>query len=426
MRNRWAVAPIAAMFILAACTGGGEDASPTAGDGDGAASPGAESVAPEAEGIEIDEAAVSGTVRFSGFRSSDAEEELLQNTLDAFSEQYPNIEVDYEPIPEGYVDQMTAQFSAGEPPDLFYVQAEFANAWIEDGLLEPLEPYFAGNPEFDTEPFFDPLLEAFQFEGQTYGLPKDASPLALFTNPDLLSEAGIEVPTTWEELEAAAAELTTDETAGLCVGAELPRVGAMIYQAGGSIYNEDKTELTLAEPESVEGIDFYLGMHEAGSLQTPADIGASWCGEAFGQARAAMTMEGNWLIPAMENDFPDTSFEIAELPEGAQQGNLSFTVAYSIGVDSVNKEAAWVLLQYLTGPEGMAEWTGQGLALPSREDVEPAAGREALVAGLEYATGYAFERAFPDVQAAFNAELTRVLAEGGTGQDIADAAAAAR
>jgi multiple sugar transport system substrate-binding protein len=407
-----------ALIFVTACQGGGDEASPGGGDG--------ESPAAGGEGIEIDEDAVSGTVRFSGFRSSDAEEELLEATLASFSEKYPNIEVDYEPIPEGYVDQMTAQFGAGEPPDLFYVQAEFANAWIEDGLLEPLEPYFAGNPEFDTGPFFDPLLEAFQFEGQTYGLPKDASPLALFTNPDMLSEAGVEVPTTWEELEAAAEALTTDDVAGLCVGAELPRVGAFIYQAGGSIYNEDKTELTITEPEAVEGIDFYLGLHESGSLRTPADIGAGWCGEAYGNGQAAMTMEGNWLIPALENDFPDTPFEIAELPQGAQQGNLAFTVAYSIGVDSANKEAAWVLLQYLTGPEGMAEWTGQGLALPSREDVEPAPGREALVAGLEYATGYAFERQFPDVQAAFNNELTAVLADGGTGQEVADAAAAAR
>jgi multiple sugar transport system substrate-binding protein len=416
MRRGWAVAPIVTVFMLAACQGGGDDGSPSA-DESGAAG---------GEGIEIDEDAVSGTVRFSGFRSSDAEEELLQATLDAFSEQYPNIEVDYEPIPEGYVDQMTAQFSAGEPPDLFYMQAEFADAWIEDGLLEPLDPYFAGNPEFDTEPFFDPLLQAFQFEGQTYGLPKDASPLALFVNPDMLSEAGVEVPTTWEELQAAAEALTTDEVYGLCLGAELPRVGAFIYQAGGGIYNDDGTELAISGAESVEAIDFVLAMHESGSLMVPADTGAGWCGEAYGLGQAAMTMEGNWLVPALENDFPDTPFEINELPQGAEQGNLAFTVAYSIGVDSANKEAAWVLLQYLTGPEGMASWTGQGLALPSREDVEPAPGREALVAGLEYATAYAFERAFPDVQAAFNAELTRVLAEGGTGQEVADAAAAAQ
>ena len=58
--------------------------------------------------------------------------------------------------------------------------------------------------------------------------------------------------------------------------------------------------------------------------------------------------------------------------------------------------------------------------------MEPAPGREALSAGLEYATAYSFERAFPDIQAAFNADLTRVLTEGGTGQEVADAAAAAR
>jgi len=408
-----------ALLVLTACQ---------AAD-DGGASPGTDGGSPGAgggEGVEIDEDAITGSVRFSGFRSSDAEEELLQQVLDAFGEKYPNIEVTYEPIPEGYVEQMTAQFSAGEPPDLFYVQAEFANAWIEDGLLEPLDPYFAGNPEFDIEPFFDPLLAAFQFDGQTFGLPKDASPLALFTNPDLLAEAGVEPPTTWDELRSASEALTSDDVAGLCVGSELPRIGAFIYQAGGGIYNEDKTELTITEPEAVEGIDLYLELHEAGTLQTPADIGAGWCGEAFGQGQAAMTMEGNWLIPAMENDFPDTSYEIAELPQGAQQGNLAFTVSYSIGSDSENKDAAWVLLQYLTGPEGMAEWTSLGLALPSREDVEPAAGREALVAGLEYATAYSFERSFPDVQGAFNNELTRILAEGGTGQEIADAAAAAR
>ncbi|MGH2358811.1 MAG: ABC transporter substrate-binding protein [Candidatus Limnocylindria bacterium] len=413
MRFRTLVPVVSLLLVVAACGAGG--------GGSPGASPGG-----SGEAIEIDEDAVTGTVRFSGFRSSDAEEELLQATLDDFAAKYPNIEVQYEPIPEGYVDQMTAQFSAGEPPDLFYMQAEFANAWIEDGLIEPLDPYFAGNPEFDTGPFFDPLLAAFQFEGQTYGLPKDASPLALFTNPDLLSEASVDVPTTWDELRSAAEALTTDEVAGLCIGSELPRIGALIYQAGGGIYSEDKTELTIANPESVEGIDFYLELHDAGTLQTPADIGAGWCGEAFGQVQAAMTMEGNWLIPAMENDFPDTPFEVAELPEGAQKGNLAFTVSYSIGTDSPNKEAAWVLLQYLTGPEGMASWTGQGLALPSRDDVEPAPGREALVAGLEYATAYAFERSFPDVQGAFNNELTRVLAEGGTGQEIADAAAAAQ
>ena len=61
-----------------------------------------------------------------------------------------------------------------------------------------------------------------------------------------------------------------------------------------------------------------------------------------------------------------------------QPGNLAFTVSYSIAQDSKQKAAAWTLLTYLTGKQGMGTWTSKGLALPSRSDVKPVAGREAF------------------------------------------------
>jgi multiple sugar transport system substrate-binding protein len=411
-------APMAALILVTACQGGGDDASP-GGDGE---SPGA-----EGGGTPIDEASISGEVRLSGGRSSDAEEALLEETLAAFGEAYPNIEVIYEPIPEAYAENMIGQFSTGDPPDLFYVGATGEAApWIADELLLPLDDYIAGNPEIGIEHFYPGLLAPFQREGSTYGLPKDASPLALFVNPDMLEAAGVEVPTNWDELAAAAEALTSGDVTGLCLGAEIQRWGAFIYQNGGALFNDDMTEMTLASPETVEALDYLLGLHEDGWMQTPAEIGATWCGEAFGTEQAAMTMEGNWLVPAMDNDFPDTPFEMAELPQGVQPGNLAFTVAYSMGVDSPNKDQAWVLLQYLAGQEGMGQWTSLGLALPARDDVEPAENREALVAGLEYATAYGFPSDWIPVQDAFNNKLTEVLESGGTGQEIVDAAVAAQ
>jgi multiple sugar transport system substrate-binding protein len=407
--------PVLACLVLfaAACTTDtGDDATGGAAASDGAAG----------GGTEIDEEAISGEVRLSGGRSSDAEEQLLEETIAAFEEKYPDITVNYEPIASEYATNMLGQFSAGDPPDLFYVGATGEAApWIEQDLLLPLDDYIAGNPEIGMEQFYPRLLAPFQRDGSTYGLPKDASPLALFYNPDMLAEAGVEVPTNWDELESAAAALTTGDVVGLCLGAEIQRWGAFVYQNGGSIYNEDLTEMTINSPETVEAFDYLLGLHEQGVMQTPAEIGATWCGEAFGTQQAAMTMEGNWLVPAMENDFPDTPFEMAELPQGVQQGNLAFTVAYSIGVDSANKDQAWVLLQYLAGQEGMAQWTSLGLALPARDDVEPAENREALVAGLEYATAYGFPSEWIEVQDAINNVLTGDLS-GVTGQQIVDAA----
>src|SRR5690606_2332722 len=50
-----------------------------------------------------------------------------------------------------------------------------------------------------------------QYNGQQYGLPMDSSNTALFYNVGMLEEAGVEVPTTWDELLDAAITLTDAE-----------------------------------------------------------------------------------------------------------------------------------------------------------------------------------------------------------------------
>ena len=184
MRRGSTVFTVITIRMLAACQGSGDEASQAAG-GSGAVG----------EGIEVDEAAVTGTVRFSGFRSSDAEEELLQATLDAFSEKYPNIEVDYEPIPEGYIDQMTAQFRPASPGSVLH--AGRVRRCV-DGRRAPRAAgsVLRRQPGVRHRAVLRSADPAFEYEGQTYGLPKDASPLALFYNPDMLEAAGVEPPTT--------------------------------------------------------------------------------------------------------------------------------------------------------------------------------------------------------------------------------------
>ncbi len=129
-----------------------------------------------------------------------------------------------------------------------------------------------------------------------------------------------------------------------------------------------------------------------------------------------MTFEGNWLIPTLEGEFPDAPFAMVEMPQGAEQATLAFTVSYSIGADSENPDAGWSLMSYLTGPEGMETWTSLGLALPSRSDVAVPEGREALIAGNDYARPWRFTSGFGDVEAAFNNAMTAAV-EGTGGTD---------
>ena len=67
---------------------------------------------------------MSGTVVFSGWQASPEEGAALETVLANFAEEYPNITVDYQPVAGDYPAAMTAKFSSGEPPDLFYVDFE--------------------------------------------------------------------------------------------------------------------------------------------------------------------------------------------------------------------------------------------------------------------------------------------------------------
>jgi multiple sugar transport system substrate-binding protein len=383
------VALASSVLILAACGGDGGNG----GD----------------EEVAVQEEEVSGQVELSGWASSPEETKLLKQVIADFETQYPQIKVSYSPVSGDYPAAMLAKFSARNPPDVLYVDSNVAPDWIDQQVLEPLDGYIEDN-DFDTGPFYDSLLEAFRGpDGSLYGLPKDWSPLGTFTNDELLEQSGVEAPTNWDELRSAAEKLKVPGGKPICLAADWARLLAFVEQNGGSFLNEEKTEVTIDSPEAKEAVEFYVGLVEDGLAAPPDKLGSGWCGEALGKKKAAIVFEGNWLVPFMESTFPNVGYTINPMVENEEEGNLAFTVSYSMAADSENKEAAWVLLSYLTGPEGMKTWTSLGLALPSREDVEPVEGREPLIEAADASRAWQFAPGFSEVITVAGNELTAVF-----------------
>lgn len=361
------------------------------------------------EGAEVAAEEVSGTVKLRGW-GSPIEKGLLQQVLDDFAKKYPKIEVDYQVVEGDFTAAMLASFSARKPPDVFYVDSSVAPDWIDQQLLEPLDGYIEKN-DFDTSPFFPALIDAFKGpDGQTYGIPKDWSPLGTMTNDAMLAKANVEAPTTWDELRDVAAKVQVPGGKAICLEDDWARVMAFVYQNGGSFLNEDKTEVTVNSPEVKEALEFYVGLVRDGLADVPEKLGATWCGEALGKEKTAITFEGNWLVPTMEETFPDVKYSITPLVQGEEEANMAYTVSYSIAADSQNKDAAWVLLSHLVGQEGMKTWTSKGLALPSREDVEPVAGREPFIEDADVARAWQLAPKFTSVYDVANNELGLVIA----------------
>ena len=307
------------------------------------------------------------------------------------------------------VQQLSQGFAGGEPADVFYLSTDNFQGYAANGSILSY-----GSDLSNADDFFPTLKDSFTFDGTFTCAPKDFSTLALIINTDLWAAAGLtdaDIPTTWEELKTVSATLTTDTQAGLTFGPEYARIGAFFPQAGGAMTNEDSTEATVNSPENLEALTYVKSLLTEGSLTYPKDLGAGWGGEAFGTAKAAMTIEGNWITGALKSDYPDVKYTVAELPAGpAGQGTMQFTNCWGIAADSKNPDAAKKLVEELTSTEQQMAFAEAFGVMPS---VQSAAAdwkakypeKAAFLDSADFAVGVVSAQGASDVIGDFNAKL---------------------
>lgn len=328
------------------------------------------------------------TLKVGVWSSSPAETKLLDSQIEAFSKKYTNITLKKQVITGDYNQAMQTMIASKTEPDLFYLDVSLAEAYISKGALAPLDKYL---DKEDLKDFSQNLLAGYQKDGKTYGLPKDTNVLALFYNKDMLSAAGVTVPTTWAELQDAAKKLTNGSVKGLALQDDAARWGVFANQSGSKIYDNGKLNLTA--DGTIKGLDFYTSFIKNGTGSDPKSLGAGWGGEAFYKEKAAMTFEGGWLIPAIAESAPNLKYGIALLPKGDQGGNYAFTVSYSMSKNTKNPKEAAEAIKFLTGKEAQQMTAESGLAMPTRTSlgnvyVSKYPERKALVDGVADATVY--------------------------------------
>jgi len=376
-----------------------------------ASAPAGSSAAPLPTGGVNDWAAgISGPVTISGWQSTGAEGDALTQTLCAAQAALPNLQITYQPIAGDYQAVEAANIAARTVPDLFYVNSDYAQNWIDQTFLEQLDPYVQKSG-FDVSHFFPGASSIFKAsDGTWYGFPKDTNTIAMAYNTDMVPTP----PKTLDELVQWATDNKgkAGSKAPLCLNASLDRGLAFVYAQGGSIVSDDGQTATIDSDASKAAVQWYMDLFKNGLGMTASDMGDGWCGDALGKGDAAIIFEGGWLDPAMSSTYPDIKYAWAPMPTGSSGSpvTLSYTVSYSIPADAQNKDQAFALLTYLTGPAGMQVWTQGGVALPSRDDVPIPAGKDVLAAGSAYAKpGSGFMPGYTDVQTAFSAEFTNQL-----------------
>lgn len=362
------------------------------------------------------------TITLSGWQSNPTESQLLNQVIHAFEAQNPTIKVKREVINSEYMDVIKTRLIGDVGPDVFYLDSFEAPLLMKYHVLEPLDRFIT--PEFNLADFEPTMLNAFKLNGTLYGLPKDFSTLALIYNKRMFEAAGLtQPPQTWDDLLRDAKVLTKDtnrdgrpDQYGFGLAPELARQAYVIKAFGGRLLNQ-YGYAAFAEPKSLQGLRIVIDQYQRDrSSAQPTDVGATSGSEMLGQGKTAMVIEGPWAIPFFKETFPKLSIGVAEVPTlNNQKGTMAFTVAYVMNRKSKHKEAAWKLIAYLTGPDGMKAWSNQGLALPTRRSVLTRLGYDQnplyapFARGASYATIWQAGENLPIIRTSFNNQFISAL-----------------
>jgi multiple sugar transport system substrate-binding protein len=291
-------------------------------------------------------------------------------TSPGFQEWWPKVESAFEAAHPGadlvieniafadYMRTLTTRFVAGSPPQIVHVPLPTINlpALADAGFLKPVDDRIEGT-EYATD--WPAAQSAMEWKGKTYGLLTVQYGFNFFYNQKLLDDAGIKLPTTPEELKAAAAALTKDGKYGFAVTDDNTvnfMRDALEFVTGmeGEWVKDGAWNWT--DPKVVAAIELWRDI-AANYAPKGTDIAAKR--QAFYDGNVAMMIENPSVWPnvaaAAKPELLD-SLHLGAMPFPRVPGDVSQGYAIPEGADQATADLAWSLIELVASPELMRSY----------------------------------------------------------------------
>jgi multiple sugar transport system substrate-binding protein len=310
----------------------------------------------------------------------DARVTAMEQLIENFEAANPDITVTMTHFPYAdYRTKVAAAVPAGEGPDVVQLFYGWLNDYVEAELIQPLPADAFPAAEIDAS--FFPMVQAMKEGDKYWALPTAVRSLALFYNKRLMAEAGVEPPTTIDEMVAAARAMTKVDGAG-----NVTQVGltagmtaqdhhwwreVLVRQFGGEPYTDDYRTVAYNSDAGVAALEFYTGMAMGdepitafGFMDEPQ--------AAFRAGMAGMHIDGSFRIGAL-NDTRGLQWGVTELPatnDGMRSNYSSYWVnAITTKAEGEKYDAAVKFMQYITSDEAMQIWLDVVGELPAKPSV---------------------------------------------------------
>ncbi len=314
----------------------------------------------------------------------------LQDALVALTDEFNATngqDITVELVNQGGYGDLSKKLMASVAADTLPDMAQVYNNWITGYLdsVVALDDLVATN--FDN---YDDILESYRNEGAEYGpiytIGFNKSIQIFFYNKTQFAELGLEVPTTWEELEAAG-KVALEATGKPIVGYDdlFGLFQQYVQQNGSGFVVDGKIEFN--SPEGLEALTFILNLYKNGYARLAGED--VYLSGPFGNgdvlAYVGSSAGAAYIQPK------DFEYGAAPLPKGPVKGSVpqAGTNLALFAQDAAKQTAAWEYIKFLTSADATVEWAIATGYLPVR------------TSGFESATYQAFMEENEVAQAAY-------------------------
>ncbi len=319
-------------------------------------------------------------IAFTDYRLDWAQERAAE-----FNEQFPQFRVVVEGYPS-YEELLTSARLAFEQRS-----APAVVQYFEAATRDALDAEFQGTPRFksievaldgamelnglevDLDKFVEPVANYYRVDGQLASMPWNTSSAIMFANQEIFDAAGVEIPTTWAEVEeACAAILALENAPANCI--TWPNHGwffeQSVAQQGADLVNngngrDDRaTEVAVASDAAIEYVSWWKSLQDAGYYVYTGqqrDWGGTY--NLFIQQNVAMLIYSSSDTTVLTTDGAEAGFTTVAAPmpynqEVGYTGNLigGASLWLSNELDPLVEEGALTFLLWFTNAENDADW----------------------------------------------------------------------
>lgn len=314
---------------------------------------------------------------------------VQEHLVQAFEEEYPDIEIKYEVQPQ-LGEKMLSAFAAGTIADIveyYGSTTKFAQARV----LLPVPDWVKSKKEIEGE-YISQSLPNRLWEGKYYGIPEEInieSP-GLLINLDLIKKAGLSIPEswyenygpkTWKELMEFARKLTIFDERGNIKQIGLGIFGdgyigakfsSLIFQLGGD-YRDAENKVVHFDTAEARGAIEFLRKHGEGPDRVH-DIQSTGWYDAFFEGNEAMAIAAPWVAAVIDQSYPDIKYEFFNRPPFIEGSKPYFVAEGGWGMlvakNTKHPKEAWQYVKFTLQPENHLYWAKGVGSVPSRKDLE--------------------------------------------------------